>query len=96
MKDYVDLVLVKHAPRDKCAYLFYAPFCSGLKENETVIVDTKYGDQLGFVEDVIPTPTDSKEYKFILKVMQVKELKRVKARTNSFDYSDEDYIKGIE
>ena len=91
MKDYVDLVLLMG-----CG-IYQAPFGSDLKTGDTVIVATgASNEQIGKVADCISVSTDSEEYRFILAIRGIKELRRVKSCAKDFDYSDEDYIKGIE
>ena len=95
MSKYIDLVLVKHKPEQAANYLFYAPFSTGLKNGDTVIVDTQAGKTTGAVVNVITVAKESNDFKFAMQAAGAKELKRVIARAVPYDYSDENYIEGV-
>lgn len=89
MSKYVDLVIVKHRPEQVVNFLFYAPFASGLKAGDTVIVETKQGEQLGKVVAVAGFAKDCEEFKVVTAAAGASELKRVLCRAVPLDYSDE-------
>lgn len=88
-----DFVLCKH-PNDNRNFLFRAPAYSGLNKGDTVMVDTKYGEQLAKVVSCVTVDTlDQPKIDFIINAMDVegKEIKRVLSRVlySRFDYSEE-------
>ena len=84
---YVDLVIAKNKVG---TFVYRAPFCSNIKKGDTVEVN---GFNLEVV-DVFETFEDTDLYKFAKTFSG--DLQRVTGKVERFDYSDEDYIRGIE
>ena len=62
---YIDLVLCKHANSNK-PFLFQAPFCSGLRKGDSVIVETVLGAQDAMVIAVDHIEVGDEFYDFVL------------------------------
>lgn len=81
MKDYVDLVLT-----DKRTVL-EAPYCSGLKTGDTVIIEIEASTFLHEVRRVISCSIDSEEYAFIKGIIGLYPSK-IKSKAVKFDYGE--------
>ena len=99
MKDYIDLVLAdatvtpngfKQRPD-----VFSAPFNSCLKKGDMIIVESDTGVFTYSVKLVISCTIDSDEYAFVRSI-HGKDFLRITSKAERFNYSDEDYMKGIE
>ncbi len=93
--DYMDYVTVKHESvlMESQPYLFIAPAFSGLKEGDSVIVETSRGEQLAKVNAVTTVNMDDEIADFIIKSTGAKSpLKRVlkKIIYMDFEYEDDD------
>lgn len=95
MKDYIDIVLAKSTKTEEEYYLS-APFTSGLKKDDIVILEADTGIFTYTVICVLSCAIDSDEYYFIKKADHNFEFKRITSKAERFNYSDEDYMKGIE
>lgn len=95
MKGYIDLVLCEEAFGSGRAEIMSAPFNSCLKSGDMVTWEQN-GKVFPFrVKMSISVSTDSEEYAFI-KALQTEDFLRIAGKVDRFDYSDEDYMKGIE
>lgn len=96
MSNYVDLITVKFN-NERDTALRYAPFASGVKAGDMVIVEGVFGKvEAATVTTVASFDKDSGEYKLVTAMRGGDELQRVIGVVKPFDYSDDDYIQGFE
>jgi hypothetical protein len=89
---FIDYVTVEHE-NNRHPYLFIAPAFSGLKDGDSVIVETSRGKQLAQVKAVTTVNMEDDIADFIIKSTgATNPLKRVlqKVVYQDFEYEDED------
>lgn len=86
---YVTFVVCKM--EDNKNYLFYAPPFTVFKENEVLIVKTKYGEMLATVVTYCMAESGSDTEKALRKLCNAKgKLQKVLGRFRYFEYEGED------
>ena len=100
MKGYIDLVLCREEYGVNRALIMSAPFNSCLKSGDIVTWEQNGKVFPHRVIMAVSVSTDSEEYAFIKalhkSMTETEDFLRIAGKVDRLDYSDEDYMKGIE
>lgn len=91
MNNYFEYVVCKQTDDDRIG-LFYAPFCSNLKNGDEVLVDTKLGKQRATVLETcsVTIGSDAEKALRVLAGARGKTIKRVIGKFTEFEYDEDE------
>ena len=87
---FLEIIIVESDVRKA---IYYAPFASGIKKGDLVTIDEAKTCAVE-VKECFTVSTESDLYKFVMALCT--RIGRLTGKVEKLDYSDEDYIQGIE